>query len=507
VRPSLIVLATIELLPLSPTPVSGQDFVVDGKFESGVSGWDTPVGVSLVRERSGHSGLYGGRVSNATSRRLACGLRGPAGRVDLTAEGSYVGGVWVRGGAVGERFTIRLREYSGASTIGVSSSWVRLIPSWQFVATSYRVKRPRASSLDLSMGVDEASPGVCFHVDDVSVQLLATARAIGGIATRREALARSGVVVESGLHTEAYQVESPSVDATYDLRTFRSSAYPEPAEYPLTIGSEGPAPHTVVVGGTILGKLDRGITWQEAKDIGGGALYLAGSDWLASYDLKADNVEDGFKPRVASGTQQGNSTLFMLEGAYMTYIRDDAIEDDDLMSGYIRDSLIDGTFMFLSAQSSDGFTNPHMVVRIDRTIVRLQAMPSDESQDGMGHGKIFKWQERDEEPGTVVVRHSIFFFAEVPEGSRSNMAFPKGKYRDVTVVLGRRFDGDGDGDTRDYDYPVRLPKGVRQTRHVWEFTRARDLWLAAHGYAVTATKRTMRRITTESPYRGVRRCA
>jgi hypothetical protein len=121
-----------------------------------------------------------------------------------------------------------------------------------------------------------------------------------------------------------------------------------------------------------------------------------------------------------------------------------------------------------------------MVVTIEGVVARLQAMPRGSAADGFAHNKVFKWEY--EKAGTVVVRDSIFYLEEVPEGDPGNLPFPGGVYENVTVVLGPGFDGDGDGDVTELDYPVALPTGVSQSRDVSIFTTAREAWLAAHGY-------------------------
>jgi hypothetical protein len=115
-----------------------------------------------------------------------------------------------------------------------------------------------------------------------------------------------------------------------------------------------------------------------------------------------------YNPRVADGTEQDNTVRFLLEGAYMTYIRDNAVEDDALMSG-------------------GAYTNTGMVVTIEGVIARLQAMPDGSAADGSAHNKVFKWAY--DKAGSVVVRDSIFYLEEVSEGSSSNLPFPEGSTR------------------------------------------------------------------------------
>lgn len=301
--------------------------------------------------------------------------------------------------------------------------------------------------------------------------------------TREEALARPDIVTAPGLWTTSYTQRRPPAETTYDLRSFISTAYPASTLYAASFGSSNAAVDLATVGGTVLGQVDRSLATEDVyANYAGDAVRVAAADRTATYDLRVDNVVDGYNPRVAEGTEQDNTARFLLDGAYMTYIRDNAVEDDNLMSGTIRDSLFDGVFNLLSAKpsSSGTYSNTGMVVTLEEVIARLQALPDASAADGTAHNKVFKWAE--DVAGSVVVRDSIFYLEEVPEGSSSNMPFPQGDYQNVTVVLGPGFDGDRDGDITDLDYPAALPVGVTQSRDVSIFTTARDTWLEAHGY-------------------------
>ena len=304
-----------------------------------------------------------------------------------------------------------------------------------------------------------------------------------GFPTRAEALTRPSVVAVSGTWTTSYDEPRPPAGTTYDLRSFVSTAYPFSTLYAVHFGGANPAFDLVTVGGAVLGQIDRNLTSEEVyANYKGDALRVAAADRTVSYDLRVDNVVDGYNPRVADGAEQDNTARFLLEGAYMTYIRDNAVENDALMSGTIRDCLFDGVFNMLSAKpsSTSTYTNTAMVVTIEGVIARLQALPHAGAADGFAHNKVFKWEYT--AAGSVVVRDSIFYLEELPDGTSDNLPFPQGVYENVTVVLGAGFDGDGDGDITDLDYPGGLPAGVTQTRDVSIFTAARDAWLAAHGY-------------------------
>jgi hypothetical protein len=300
----------------------------------------------------------------------------------------------------------------------------------------------------------------------VLVELVAVPATAGGFITRRQALDRSNIRAISGEHEEPLDL-CANDDRTFDLRRYVSIGNFD-SDNNLSVGNDCAAPHTVVVGGTVTGTISHSLTWDEVKDqYDADALRLEGEDWLASFGLSVENVEDGFAPRVADGTEDGNEVRFLLAGAYMDWIRDDAIEDDDLMSGVIRDVLIDRTHYFLSARPSSGsdYTNPVMVVEISNVLARFRPMPNPDDEDGRGFAGIFKW---DDSAGEVIVSDSIFYLDEQPT---SDGEFPPGSYSNVTIVLGPDFEG---------RYPSDLPNGVDVTRRVSVWGRARRAWLEAH---------------------------
>ena len=289
----------------------------------------------------------------------------------------------------------------------------------------------------------------------------------GGFISKKDALHRANVVVFSGPHHEQFR-QCASDDLTYDLRKYLSGGS-FGSDSNLSIGKDCAAERTAVVGGSVKGTISHSLTWDEVKSkYDADGLRLEGKDWLASFDLSVKDIEDGLAPRVTEGTEGGNTVRFLLAGAYMNWIRDDAIEDDSLMSGVIRDVLIDGTNRFLSARpsSSSSYTNTGMVVEVKNVLVHMMAMPNDrDSVDGVGFGGIFKWSDA---AGKVDVSDSIFLLDEQP---LSDDPFPAGTYSHVTLVLGPDFQG---------SYPGSLPHGVKVTRKMSVWGKARRAWLKAH---------------------------
>ena len=284
--------------------------------------------------------------------------------------------------------------------------------------------------------------------------------------TRKKALNRPDVIATSGDLTDPWRVCASS-NETYDIRGLTSTGNFE--ESNLSIGNDCGGSRVVSVGGTVIGTISHSLGWDEVKSTYDGAgLRFEGDVWMAAFGLSVQNVEDGFRPRVADSTGGQSSVWFMLSGAYMDWIRDDAVEDDDLMSGVIKNVLIDGTNRFLSArppESSDR-TNNGMSVKIRDVLVHMKEMPNDrDEKDGTGFGGIFKWSDA---AGTVDMSRAIVLLDEQP---LTKEPFPPGVYSHVTIVLGPGFKG---------RYPGNLPDGVHVTRRMTIWTRARTGWLEAH---------------------------
>jgi hypothetical protein len=309
----------------------------------------------------------------------------------------------------------------------------------------------------------------------VGIALLLTigTAAAGHIPTRAQALSRPGKVTKSG--TTSSPLKTSGTNKTFDLRkwTYKGAMYSSSAAISLA-----PGDRAATVGGRVLGSysrtIKRGALYDQTNSAG---IRVEGNDWMATWNLRVNNWWDGYRPRSATN----RTTHWLLEDAHFSYIRDDAIENDEVMSGKVRDSLFDDVFMAFSNRpsASSSACNSGAVLRLNRVLVHLSPMPHEEGgADGLGHGQLFKWEGNCS--GKVYATNSIFFVEEVSTNGRSSMDFPAGTYSDNVVVLGRAFDGDGDGSKTDRDYPGLPAKGVTQTRDTSRWTKARNAWIARH---------------------------
>jgi hypothetical protein len=260
---------------------------------------------------------------------------------------------------------------------------------------------------------------------------------------------------------------------TYDLRGAKIVGYSPGSRYPLLLGKRRPGRATCVLGGTIAGRQSRALTWQAMKaTLDGDGLNFHSNGGVVD-GIRIHNVEDGI------GTIGGDPEGIVIRNTYMTYIRDDCIENDAVVGLTVKDSLLDGCFFGLSqrpgARVRAQHSPPAERTLLDQVLLRLQPMPYDRRRarcaaDGLGTGGFFKWSPY---ANRLVVKDSVLLAERVAARCAGAMQFPAGAtFENVTLV----WLGPG-------RYPGSLPEAgltVTRDRRVWD--RAKADWLARHAY-------------------------
>jgi hypothetical protein len=271
-------------------------------------------------------------------------------------------------------------------------------------------------------------------------------------------LDRESMTVLRGTFTQKASVSDPPDAHTVDARTAVSLTSGERA---LEIGDRRAPRDLCVVGWTTLGQQSRALTWRTMHDdIEGSALRVYASDYVVD-GLRADNVEDGFDPRGGEG--------FELRNAFMTYVRDDCIENDERRAGKVVDSLFDGCYTFFSEQEAGDVAGESLV--FEDVLVRLEPMPGpygSEDNDVLGHGSFFKSFE-DGGRHKAIIRDSVFLLDDDCYNGCNDWP-PGTSATDVTIV----WTGAG-------EFPMSVLPGMTLTtdRSVWDTAVAR--WKSRHG--------------------------
>jgi hypothetical protein len=268
-------------------------------------------------------------------------------------------------------------------------------------------------------------------------------------------------------------------DVTVDLRAvaFRADQDADSPGYaprPVNVGSARSPSGLCLLAPYVRGVQGRELGWEYLKhDPGRGdhpAIRVGGEGWTVVDGARVDNMMNGFRPA-------GDGLV--IRNAYLHYIRDDCVANDDLKALRIEDSLFDGCYTAISARPErnnplrDGPLEPvDTTMELDHVLVRLAPMPGGHNvfdPEVRTYGHIWKWSDL---AGDTVVRDSVFMVEDPGPEPVRELAWPDNvTAEDVTIVWG------GEG-----DYPGEVPDDgvtVVDDRRVWE--RARDAWLGRHG--------------------------
>jgi hypothetical protein len=266
-------------------------------------------------------------------------------------------------------------------------------------------------------------------------------------------LAQDGALVElSPSGAERYSDRDLAASTRIDARAavFHASAA---NRYPISLAGEG---GVCVAGGTVLGQDDRNDSWETSHDVNSFGIAWS-NPGLTLEGIRVDNVTDGIRP-------YGDARDFTVRDAWLSYIRDDCIENDHVNGGLIDDSLFDGCYVGIAARptpgiEAEGYDGRDQVLTITRSLIRLQPMPGPRSggSSDRGHGVLFKWHEL----APRVALHGNVFLVEEGGFDGSDMSFPdriESCADNVVVWLGAG------------DYPDPLPDCVQLTRdrRVWD---------------------------------------
>ena len=279
------------------------------------------------------------------------------------------------------------------------------------------------------------------------------------------------------------------------------------ASVPLADGSWSPIvidawelPDLCVSGGTVWGNHPLSASWIEVHAINHYAAMSRSTSGIVE-GLAAHNVLDGVR-------MNGGIGAFTLRDAWLSYIRDDCLENDTLRSGLVERVLFDGCFTGLSTTpgssqiaTADGSAE---TVVIRDSLLRMEPMPRPFDNDSepthagtylsmpgyaveFGHGAVWK-RLTDGRDVRWEVRGHVILYLEGGVTTLSAAAYdvpPLAACDDLTIIwLG---DGTRYGMPLATDYPGTLPANCRTLtittdplvgRALWE--QAVNAWFAAH---------------------------
>ena len=266
------------------------------------------------------------------------------------------------------------------------------------------------------------------------------------------------VITLSGTFSEPYRNSSLPSATKIDARDAVFVASPD-NRYPINLsGGRG----ACIAGGTVLGQYGRRLSWEEMHDMNNAGVAFDNVSFAVD-GLRVDNVTDGIRPEDGP---------FIVRQAWLSYVRDDCVENDHLQGGSIEDSLFDGCYVAISERPSPGMAvdGRNDLLTIRRSLLRLEPMPGprDGGANELGNGRFFKWSNN----GTQLALHDNVFFAEkIAQDGASSMGVPDQLVSCSNNVM--VWTGPG-------SYPAPLPScfAVTTNRSVWD--NAVTAWKQQH---------------------------
>ena len=169
---------------------------------------------------------------------------------------------------------------------------------------------------------------------------------------------------------------------------------------------------------------------------------------------------------------------FTIRGAWLSYIRDDCVENDHVQPGLIDDSLFDGCYVAISERPSpaiaaSGFDGHNDLMTIQNSLLRLGRMPGPRGglATDLGNGQFFKWSSL---ATKLELDNNVFMAEQVGQSGTDTMGVP------ASLISCSNNDmvwlGGG-------PYPAPLPPcfTVTNDRGVWDDAVA--AWKLQHGVA------------------------
>jgi hypothetical protein len=140
-------------------------------FENGAGGWAAATGAStLASSSTAKDGVAGLQVTNGTSAPATVGFTSSPPWVASTLRGGADFSVWVRGVGGSATVTISVRELAGSTTVGTAAATVSAGPAgYVLVDVPYRVHRPGATRLSVTVTAASVAPGAGFLADDAVI--------------------------------------------------------------------------------------------------------------------------------------------------------------------------------------------------------------------------------------------------------------------------------------------------------------------------------------------------
>jgi len=267
------------------------------------------------------------------------------------------------------------------------------------------------------------------------------------------------VVPVSGHHEEKFDPDAAAGRA-FDART--ADFVVRESHGTISVGGDSGETGMCWAGGYVRSDKPWDASWDDHKDLEGptrnSTAITNSAHEMTITGLHYFNVHDG--PRT------NNAYSWQVQHSWGEYVRDDCIENDQIHSGRVYDTLFDGCYTGISTEASSGDAlQGGQLVELEGILLRMEPMPypykwqeksgiigvDGEPYDGTGvpygHGDIFKLDDDDIDRNPhFSIRNSVFLLTHYTTASKAN--FPPESLVDacenVTIIWlgGGEYPGD-----------------------------------------------------------------
>jgi hypothetical protein len=215
--------------------------------------------------------------------------------------------------------------------------------------------------------------------------------------------------VVAGAQTTRYKPDLGAATAV-DART---ASWLQVDDWPISVTGNAPL---CWHGGAVTGTYPDSTPWSTFHSTG--AFNVANPDSVVEA-LRIRNYGDGIRLREGA-------THWTVRDVDLAALHDDCLENDRLATGTVSDALFDGCYVAFSARpsSSDSTSDGRgHTMTIDRSITRLQPMPTVYKGPAPGTGGFFKWDDTGRSPG-LVLHDNVFRADQLP--NHGSLGLPDG---------------------------------------------------------------------------------
>jgi len=226
-------------------------------------------------------------------------------------------------------------------------------------------------------------------------------------------------------------------------------------------------------GGVIVGTQPLDATWGETKRDGGGYAITVNGKGAVVERVRIHNHHDAFVPYRSDG--------FVFRDNWVSYTRDDCIENDGHAGGAVLGNLFDGCYTFYS--SYNGVRNGAVgagadgIVRFEGNLIKMENMPGPYSKrnpmgnrSASGYEIFFKTRRRDARVPQLIMRDNVLAF-EVPPGRRKMSVNFNGPHIRVIDCSNNTILWFGTG-----SFPAHLPSGWDECFTIISGDEAKQRW-------------------------------